>query len=43
MLSISLNPYAALRMIKSDLGKLDRLTEVFYEKALSFSPTTGAP
>jgi len=25
---------ARLRMIKSDLGKLDRLTQVFYEKAL---------
>jgi len=26
---------ARLRMIKSDLGKLDRLTQVFYEKALA--------
>jgi hypothetical protein len=26
---------ARLRMIKTDLGKLDRLTQVFYEKALA--------
>jgi len=26
---------ARLRMIKADLGKLDRLTQVFYEKALA--------
>src|SRR5262249_61775551 len=26
---------ARLRMIKSDQGKLDRLTQVFYEKALA--------
>jgi len=36
---------ARLRMIKSDLGKLDRLTQVFYEKALAgctHGPDLGA-
>jgi hypothetical protein len=30
-----------IRMIKSDLGKLDRLTQVFYEKALAGDVQSG--
>jgi hypothetical protein len=32
---------ARLRMIKTDLGKLDRLTQVFYEKALAGDVQSG--
>src|SRR5262249_38151571 len=34
-------PQRGFRMVKSDLGKLDRLTEVFYEKALAGDVQSG--